>query len=70
MPDTLKIIGRWPRLPAIQPRYKKAVGTIFPDLSTIVVVDGIHATQRAALIDSINEERKLNNHPELSDQEI
>lgn len=69
MPDNLTIIGTWPRLPVIKPRYKKAVGTIFPNLSTIVVVPGIHATQRVELIDHLNNERQKKGQPKLSKQE-
>lgn len=65
----LKIIGSWPRLASGEIRYKKAVGTIFPNLSTIVVVPGIHATQRNELIERLNLERKQNGYPPLSEDE-
>ncbi|HON06756.1 MAG TPA: hypothetical protein PLW02_01500, partial [Verrucomicrobiota bacterium] len=66
----LKVIGDWPKLPAEKARYRKAVGTVFPSLSVVVVVNGIHATQRAALIDYLNEEREKNKAPLLSQEEV
>ncbi|MGB9602254.1 MAG: hypothetical protein ACPMAG_05650, partial [Limisphaerales bacterium] len=65
----LKIIGDWPRLASGMVRYKKAVGTIFPKFSTIVVVPGIHATQRIEFIEHLNAERAKNGEPILSEQE-
>ncbi|MGC8744478.1 MAG: hypothetical protein ACP5T0_11430 [Verrucomicrobiia bacterium] len=67
--DKLKIIGNWPRLGSGDVRYKKAIGTIFPKYSTIVVLPGIHATQRLDLIEHLNLERLKNNQPPLSQQE-
>lgn len=45
------------------------IGTVFPRSRTVVTLPGIHATQRMAYIDAVNEERKRLGRPPLSEQE-
>lgn len=67
--ERLKIIGQWPRAASQGVRYTKAVGTIFPSLSILVVVPGIHITQRFALIDYLNKERQMKGLAPLSQEQ-
>ena len=50
-------------------RRKSHIGTIFPDRGTLVTLPGIHATQRLAFIDWLNEQRWLQGRPQLAEAE-
>ena len=43
------------------------IATVFPDDNTIVTLPGIHATQRVAYTDHLNEQRVAANQPPLSE---
>jgi hypothetical protein len=49
--------------------FKARVATIFPKAKTIVTIPGIHATQRCAFIDSLNQVRVQEGKPPLTEDE-
>ena len=45
------------------------IGTVFPFRRTLVTLPGIHATQRIAFIDHLNQRRLASGQPPLTDAE-
>lgn len=52
-----------------QDRLRTRIATIFPDLGMLVTVPGVHATQRIACVDAINERRAAAGQPLLTEAE-
>ena len=66
----LKIIGQHPLARDDNGKLKSRIGTIFPRRSTIITLGGIHATQRMAFLDLLNEERQQQGQPVLTREEV
>lgn len=65
----LRIIGDHPLARDAQGNPRSGIGTIFPRRRTLVTLPGIHATQRLAFTRLMNEERKAERLPPLSEEE-
>lgn len=61
-----RLIGEHPLAKDANGRLKSRIGTVFPASNTIVTLPGIHATQRQAYLELLEEERKATGLPPLS----
>jgi len=66
---TLKFLGPDPRVPGETRKLQPQVATIFPEGETLVSVPGIHASQRSAYVDSVNQSRRQAQQPPLSKEQ-
>ncbi len=66
---SLEILGPPPFATDAQGRLKSRVATFFPLHGMLVTVPGIHAWQRAAFLERLNESRKKLKQPRLSKEE-
>ncbi len=66
---TLHILGDHPLAVNEQSQLKSRIGTIFPKAGMLVTLPGIHATQRMAYIQDLNERRRAEGRPPLSSDE-
>ncbi len=66
----IRIIGESPCLEGQSSRFRKGIGTIFPARKVIVTLPGIHATQRLAFIDELDEQQIKDRRPGLGQAEI
>ena len=65
----IRIIGEPPLSKDSQGNLKSCIGTLFPRRKTLVTLPGIHATQRIAFVTLVNEERRAQGLPPLSEEE-
>ena len=65
----IRIIGEPPFARDPQGNLKSCIGTLFPRRKTMVTLPGIHATQRMAFTAHLNEERRAQGLPPLSEEE-
>ncbi|MCH5373465.1 MAG: hypothetical protein JJ992_05780, partial [Planctomycetes bacterium] len=61
-----RFFGEHPFAKDGQGRLKCRIATVFPHENAIVTIPGIHATQRMAFLDRIDESRRLANEPEMT----
>ena len=66
---TLHLIGPPPFARDANGRQVTHIGTVFPERATLVTLPGIHATQRLAFIDQLNEIRQAKAQPPLTPAE-
>ncbi|MCY2995855.1 MAG: hypothetical protein NTY19_49600 [Planctomycetota bacterium] len=64
-----RIIGSHPLAKDANGRLLSRIGTIFPYTRTLITLPGIHATQRLAYLDTLDEERIRKGQLPLSEQE-
>ncbi|MCX6998414.1 MAG: hypothetical protein NTV49_15350 [Kiritimatiellaeota bacterium] len=68
---TLRILGEHPLALNEQGQLKSRIGTIFPKAGVLVTLPGIHATQRMAYVQDLNERRRAQGLPPLTpDEEV
>ena len=65
----LRILGEHPLALNEQGQLKSRIGTIFPKAGVLVTLPGIHATQRMAYVQDLNERRRAQGLPPLSPEE-
>ena len=65
----LTIIGEHPLAKDANSRLHSRIGTVFPSTRTVVTLPGIHATQRLAYTDHLNEERQRAGQAPLTEDE-
>lgn len=65
----LKFLGPDPRVPGDAGPLRPQVATIFPAGETLVTVPGIHISQRSAYVDSVEQARREEQKPPLSQEE-
>lgn len=66
MSTGVRIIGEHPFAKDASGKPRSRIGTIFPSRKTLVTLPGIHATQRLALIESLDRQRAEKGLPPLS----
>lgn len=64
-----RFIGEHPLAKDDSGRLKSRIGTVFPYSNTIVTLPGIHATQRQAYLELLDQERKAAGFPPLSGEQ-
>lgn len=64
-----RLIGEHPLAKDDSGRLKSRIGTVFPYSNTIVTLPGIHATQRQAYLELLDQERKATGLPPLSGEQ-
>jgi hypothetical protein len=64
-----QIIGEHPLAKDPQGKLKSRIGTVFPFSNTIVTLPGIHATQRMAYLEIVNQQRVAHGLPPMTRQE-
>jgi hypothetical protein len=64
-----RIIGEHPLAKDERGKLKSRIGTVFPCSGTIITVRGIHATQRQAYLDLVDQERKAAGLPPLNKEQ-
>jgi len=69
MKGRIKVLGDDPFAKGVNGRLKSRIATAFPWSSTLVTIPGIHATQRRAYLDFLNEHRQTEALAPLSSQE-
>ncbi len=69
MPSSLTILGDHPFAKTPQGKLKCRIGTIFPRDAALVMLPGIHATQRRAYLDWLDEHRRASGLAPLSADE-
>ena len=65
----LRVLGEDPLAKDENGKLRSRIGTLFPDTNTVVTLLGIHATQRLAYVDFLNQERLRNGLPILTKEE-
>jgi hypothetical protein len=65
----LEILGESPLQSGGPDLFRKCVGTIFPFWQVLVVLPGIHATQRVAFVEHMNAQRTREGQPSMSEAE-
>jgi hypothetical protein len=65
----LRILGDHPFTQNGQEKLKSYIGTVFPRANTLVTLPGIHATQRLAYVQALNQERQAQGLPPLTEEE-
>ena len=66
---TLRIIGEHPLATNGGGALKSRIGTIFPRAGILVTLPGIHATQRLAYVQDLNQQRQQAGQPPLTEDE-
>jgi hypothetical protein len=66
---TLRIIGEHPLATNGDGALKSRIATLFPRAGVLVTLPGIHATQRLAYVQELNQERQQTGHPPLTEEE-
>ncbi len=69
MPSPPLILGEHPFARTPQGKLKCRIGTIFPHEGVLVMLPGIHATQRQSFVDWVDAHRRASGHPALSADE-
>ena len=65
----IRMIGEHPLAKTAGGKLRSRIGTVFPRSRTIVTLPGIHATQRIAYVNDLNEKRQKNGLPPLSEED-
>lgn len=66
----LEILGEHPLATDARGRMISRIGTVFPRAGVLVTLRGIHATQRMAYIDSLNDRRRIAGSEPLTREEV
>ncbi len=66
----IRLIGESPFLEGYPSRFRKGIGTLCPARDVLITLPGIHATQRLALIDELNEVNAKEGQPALTEAEM
>jgi hypothetical protein len=64
-----RIFGDHPLAKDANGKLKSRIGTVFPFSNTLITLPGIHATQRSAYLDMVNQERVRQGLPVMTRQE-